>query len=90
MEVYKLDLGVKNGIVSVSITKKPIKNIHLKVFRDMKVSLSVPLSISDDWIVNFLNERISWIDKQITKYKESSGYNNLENIINGSSTRLLG
>lgn len=90
MEVYKLDLGVKNGIVNVNILKKPIKNIHLKVFRDMTVSLSVPLSVPEDWIVSFLNERISWIDKQITKYKESSGYNNLENIINGSSTQLLG
>lgn len=90
MEVYKLDLGVKNGIVNVNIVKKPIKNVHLKVFRDMNVKLSVPTSVPEEWIVSFLNERKSWIDKQISKYKESSGYNNLVNIINGSSTQLLG
>jgi hypothetical protein len=90
MKTYMIDLGVKNGMVNVNIVKKPIKNIHLKVYRDMTVNLSVPISVPDEWIVNFLNERISWIDKQITKYKESSGYNNLANIVNGSSTQLLG
>lgn len=90
MEVYKLDLGMKNGIANVNVIKKPIKNVHLKVFRDLTVNLSVPMAVPEEWITKFLNERASWIDKQITKYKDTSGYNNLSNIINGSSTQLLG
>lgn len=90
MDILKLDLGPKNGVVNVNIIRKPIKNVHLKVYRDLTVNLSVPLSVPDEWIMNFLTERISWINKQVTKYKESSGYNNLSNIISGSSTQLLG
>ncbi len=90
MDIYKLDSGLNNGIINVNIVKKPIKNVHLKVFRDLTVNLSVPMSVSDEWIIEFLTERTSWINKQITKYKTASGFNNLSNIINGSSTQLLG
>lgn len=90
MDIFRLDLGLTNGLIDVNIVRKPIKNIHLKVFRDLTVNLSVPMSVPDEWIANFLTERVSWINKQITKYRESSGYNNLSNIINGSSTQLLG
>lgn len=90
MDIFKLDLGLKNGVIDVKIVRKPIKNVHLKVFRDFTVNLSVPMSVPEEWIINFLTERAPWINKQITKYKESSGHNNLTNIINGSSTQLLG
>lgn len=90
MNIYKLDLGINNGIVNVNITRKPIKNVHLKVFRDLSVNLSVPKAVPDEWIDKFLMDRTTWIDKQIAKYKQSSGYNNLSNIKSGSSTQLLG
>jgi predicted metal-dependent hydrolase len=60
------------------------------VFRSLEVILSVPLTVPNDWIDSFLNDHIKWIDSQITKYKKSSGYNNLSNIRSGSSTQLLG
>jgi predicted metal-dependent hydrolase len=90
METKILDLGAINGQVSVQIIRKKIKNVHLKVFRSLEVILSVPLAVPNDWIDSFLNDHIEWIDSQITKYKKSSGYNNLSNIRSGSSTQLLG
>jgi predicted metal-dependent hydrolase len=90
METKILDLGAINGQVSVQIIRKKIKNVHLKVFRSLEVILSVPLAVPNDWIDSFLNDHIKWIDSQITKYKKSSGYNNLSNIRSGSSTQLLG
>jgi predicted metal-dependent hydrolase len=90
METKILDLGAINGQVSVQIIRKKIKNVHLKVFRSLEVILSVPLTVPNDWIDSFLNDHIKWIDSQITKYKKSSGYNNLSNIRSGSSTQLLG
>lgn len=90
MDIYKLDLGINNGIVNVNITRKPIKNVHLKVFRDLSVNLSVPKAVPNEWIDKFLKNRTTWIDKQIAKYKQSSGYNNLSNIKSGSSTQFLG
>ena len=90
MDNYNIDLGIHNGNVSVNVFRKKIKNVHLKVFRDMRVNLSVPESAPDDWIINFINGKALWIDKQLSKYKESSGYNNLSSIVNGSSIQLLG
>jgi hypothetical protein len=90
MNNFKLDLGLNNGAVYVEIIYKQIKNVHLKVIRDLRVVLSVPQAVPDEWIVKFLTDRTVWVDKQITKYKQSSGYNNLSNIKSGSSTQLLG
>ena len=90
METKILDLGAINGQVLVQIIRKNIKNVHLKVFRSLEVVLSVPMAVPDDWINTFLNDRVDWIDDQITKYKKASGYNNLSSIRSGSSTQLLG
>lgn len=90
MEAIILDLGAINGLVSVQIVRKNIKNIHLKVFRSLEVVLSVPMNVTTEWIDSFLDGHIEWIDCQIAKYKKASGYNNLSNIRSGSSTQLLG
>ena len=90
MEEKELYLSPINGSVKVEIYRKKIKNVHLKVFRSLTVYLSVPEQVPNDWIDNFLNQRTKWIDDQITKYKKSSGYNNLLDIRNGSSTQFLG
>ena len=90
MEKIIIDLGAINGQVSVNVYRKKIKNVHLKVFRSLEISLSVPEQVPQEWIEKFLYERTSWIDEQITKYKKSSGYNNLTSIRNGSSTQFLG
>ena len=87
IEIY---LGPINGSVKIQLLRKKIKNVHLKVFRSLDVTLSVPEQVSDEWIDSFLLSRKEWIDNQITKYKKTSGYNNLIEIRNGSSTQLLG
>ena len=90
MENKILDLGAINGSLSVQIARKKIKNVHLKVFRSLEVVLSVPTHVSDEWIDTFLVAHKDWIDRQITKYKKTNGFNNLSNIRSGSSTQLLG
>jgi len=90
VETYELYLNKQNGTVIVNIIRKNIKNIHLKVFRDLSVKLSVPNEVPDDFIINLINQKATWINIQITKYKMSSGYNNLDNIKSGASTQFLG
>lgn len=90
MNNYILDLGVPLNQVTVEIKRKSIKNVHLKVYRDLKVVLSLPNEVDNEWIVEFLDKRTNWISKQLLKYKQSSGYNNLTEIKSGSSTQLLG
>jgi predicted metal-dependent hydrolase len=90
MDNYTLDLGAINGKVCVIIQRKKIKNVHLKVYRTLKVFLNLSPNVPDKWIIDFLEKRKEWIDKQITKYKAASGYNNLHDLKNGSSTQFLG
>lgn len=90
MDTIELYLGPINGTVNVKLIRKRIKNIHLKVFRTLDVVLSVPGHVPDEWIDSFLSSRQKWIDDQITKYKRTSGFNNLAEIRNGSSTQFLG
>ena len=90
MDTFELYLGPINGTVQVKLLRKKIKNVHLKVFRSLDVVLSVPEHVPNEWINSFLTSRQKWIDDQITKYKKTSGYNNLLDIRNGSSTQFLG
>lgn len=90
MDTFELYLGPINGTVQVKLLRKKIKNVHLKVFRSLDVVLSVPEQVPDEWISAFLLSRQKWIDDQITKYKRTSGFNNLAEIRNGSSTQFLG
>ena len=90
MDTIDLYLGPINGTIKVQIHRKKIKNVHLKVFRSLDVVLSVPVQVPDEWINSFLGSRQNWIDEQITKYKKTSGFNNLIDIRNGSSIQYLG
>ena len=86
----KLELGSINGSTIVFVEKKDIKNVHLKVYRDLTVKLSVPKHVPDEWIEQFLKNKAKWINNQIFKYKQSSGSNNLAYIKNGSSIQIIG
>lgn len=90
MENKIIELGPINGSVTVSVIRKNIKNVHLKVFRDFSVVISVPNQVPDEWINDFLQSRAKWIDTQITKYRKSSGYNNLLSVNSGTSIQILG
>ena len=90
MDEFEINLGQINGIVKVHVQRKNIKNVHLKVFRSLEVAITAPDQISDEWIAQFIAQHGQWIDKQITMYKRSSGFNTLSCIKNGSSTQLLG
>lgn len=90
MDTIDLYLGPINGTIKVQVHRKKIKNVHLKVFRSLDVVLSVPVQVPDEWINSFLGSRQNWVDEQITKYKKTSGFNNLIDIRNGSSIQYLG
>ncbi len=90
MDNIILNLGAISGNINVQIVRKNIKNVHLKVFRDLSVVVSMPIEFSDEWVDSFLQKHIKWIEEQVSKYKKSSGYNTLLNIRGGTSTQLLG
>lgn len=90
MDNYILTLGTAMGKVRIDINYKSIKNVHLKVYRDLSVVINAPLEVRDEWMIGFIEKRKDWISQQLEKYKTTSGLNNLAYLKNGSSTQILG
>ena len=61
MEELALSTESSCGTIKVVLLRKNIKNVHLRVYRDMTVKLSVPYCVQTEWIENFLNSRKDWI-----------------------------
>ena len=86
----EINLKYPFGTVGVEIVRKNIKNVHLKVHRDLRVVVSVPVIAEYSWIESFVYDKHDWVGKQLDKYRKSSGYNNLSDLKSGSSTQFLG
>ena len=57
--------------ISVKITRKPIKNMHLYVKPpDGHVEVSAPLSLSDESIEMFIRTKLGWIKRQQEKFAD--------------------
>jgi predicted metal-dependent hydrolase len=57
--------------IPVEVSKKKIKNMHLYVKPpDGKVSVSAPLSMSDEAIERFVRTKTAWLKKQVLKFGE--------------------
>jgi predicted metal-dependent hydrolase len=74
----------------ILVEKKKIKNVHLKVFRDLTVKCSFPESATDEYIEKFFLDRIDWINKQLEKYRKATGADNYECLRDGSCIQMLG
>ena len=58
----------KIGRYDVSVTKKRIKNLYLRVSpQGDRISVNAPLRISDEEIVRFVLSREEWIEQQLSK-----------------------
>ncbi|MDF2944561.1 MAG: hypothetical protein K0S01_3419 [Herbinix sp.] len=59
--------------IPIEVCKKNIKNMHLYVKPpNGDVSVSAPLSMSDEAIERFVRTKASWIKRQIAKYDEQA------------------
>ena len=59
---------LKFGEISIEVTQKNIKNIHLSVNPDGNVRVSAPIESKIDSIRSFALSRLSWIKQQQKKY----------------------
>ncbi|MEY8333581.1 SprT family zinc-dependent metalloprotease [Lachnospiraceae bacterium 47-T17] len=60
--------------ITISVTKKSIKNMYLRVSPpDGRVRITAPSTVSDDAIRRFAVSRISWIKKQKEYFEAQSG-----------------
>lgn len=63
------NINIITNNIEIQVTKKKIKNIRLSVHPpDGRVKLSVPEKMDDVAIQNFITSKISWIEKQKSKF----------------------
>ena len=78
------------GNLPVEILFKDIKFLRLKVFPGAEIKLSVPLNTPEDFIADFLNQKLQWINKQLDIFGQTAAVEKEQNIKAGTSTRILG
>ncbi|MCL1905118.1 MAG: M48 family metallopeptidase [Methanomassiliicoccaceae archaeon] len=75
--VKRYEIAVSD--VTIEVSRKRIKNMHLRVDRCGNVTISAPLSMKEETIENFVLSKMDWIRKHIADAEEhppsrTSGY----------------
>ena len=86
-EIIHLQL-LNGNIIDVTVKRKRIRNIYLKILPDTSVEISVPLRTNFDEISKFLTEHKKWIEKTILKFKDTDTVK--DNITSGGVVSILG
>jgi hypothetical protein len=76
--------------ITVAVTKKDIKNIHLSVMPpDGAVRISAPLNLSDESIKIFVRTKVAWIKRQQEKFANQARLSERE-YVSGESIFVFG
>lgn len=81
---------VKGIVLPVSVSLKKMKQVRLKVFPSGEIKLSAPVGTPSDWIVEYLNDKTSWIEEKMDLFVQTRAIEKEEHFVSGSSTRILG
>ena len=90
MQTSILELNCKNQTIPVTVERKKIKTIRLKVYPDSVVKISCPCSVTDEYLLKFLSQRQKWIEDKLEKFSQTKGYASTDIIKNGMSIKMLG
>jgi len=83
-------VAIKGIVLPVSVSLKKMKQVRLKVFPSGEIKLSAPVGTPSDWIVEYLNDKTSWIEEKMDLFVQTRAIEKEEHFVSGSSTRILG
>lgn len=67
---YSETIKIVLGALEIDLTKKNIKNLHLRVYPpNGRVKITAPLRMDDEAIRRFVMQKLDWIKKQQTKFQ---------------------
>ena len=78
------------GNIPIEVVYKDVKSLRLKVFPSTEIKISVPLNTPEEFIINFLNQKLTWINKQLESFAQTVAVEKENFIRSGTSTRILG
>ena len=78
---------VRSGKVEYTITKKKIKNFIIRIYPDLRITVSVPLHASSKDIENFIQNKKEWIETTLNRIKIAN--QNMKNL-KENTIKILG
>ena len=81
---------IKETSFPVMVSLKEMKQVRLKVFPSGEIKLSAPVGTPEKWIVEYLNDKMSWIEEKMDLFVQTRAIEKEEHFVSGSSTRVLG
>ena len=78
---------VRSGEVEYKITKKKIKNFIIRIYPDLRITVSVPLHASSKDIENFIQNKKEWIETTLNRIKIAN--QNMKNL-KENTIKILG
>ena len=84
-----IQLQLLNGkTVDITLKRKRIRNLYLKILPDTTIELSVPLRADFGEILKFITEHKKWIEKTILKFKDNETVK--DTVFSGGVVTILG
>lgn len=85
-----IELVCENRVIPITVERKKIKNIRLKVYPESVVKISSPYSVTDEFLMEFVSRRKKWITDKLEKFSQTKGYAATTAVKNGMSIKMLG
>lgn len=76
--------------IEVSIERKKIKNVRLRVLPSGMVKMSVPFGVANPWIDDYLQKKLPWIEKSLAYFKDRVNLGIGAGIKSGGAVYILG
>ena len=90
MQTSVLDLNINGKQLFVTVERKNMKNIRLKVYPEASVKLSAPYTVSDEYLMEYVLKKQQWIEDRLKEFFLTKGYAATTVIKNGMSIKMLG
>ena len=62
---------IKGTSFPVMVSLKKMKQVRLKVFPSGEIKLSAPVGTPEKWIVEYLNDKTSWIEEKMDLFVQT-------------------
>lgn len=78
------------GDIPVEVTKRRVRNLNLRVTREGRCVMSIPLRCSRAFAQSFLDERQAWLEEKMAASRRRISAISAERYLSGSHTMLWG
>lgn len=85
-------LTLANSDITITVEKKRIKHIYIRIHENASVTISAPLRATRQDVIQLVNEKTDWIKSKVAKHKARAALsvNQQYQLANGETHHFLG